>query len=174
MFCSRLRSAAAATAALLTLSLLPVAVAGAEPVPPGGDTTVDSPAPGSAAEAQAAWLAAEERAEHLNEQLVQAGIDVDAAGAAQAAADAQAAAATAAVAESAAASAAAQAVVDDYAGQLEEFAAATFRGARTSSLTSLLTAESPDAYLDSVVALDRVAAVEQRAARPGPGREGRR
>ncbi len=154
----RLRSAAAATAALLTLSLLPIVVAGAEPVPPGGEVAVDAPAPGSAAQAQAAWLAAEERAEHLNEQLVQAGIDVDTATAAQTAAAAQTVAATAAVAESAAAGAAAQAVVDEYAVQLEQFAAATFRGARTSSLTSLLTANSPDAYLDSVVALDRVAA----------------
>ena len=159
---ARLRSAAVATTALLALSLSPVMVAGAEPVPPGGDTsvdtTVDAPAPTSAEQAQAAWLAAEERAEHLNEQLVQAGIDVAAATAAATAADTQVAAATAAVAESAAASAAAQQVVDDYAAQLEAFAGASFRGARTNSLTSLLTADSADNYLDSLVALDRVAA----------------
>ena len=51
----------------------------------------------------------------------------------------------------------AQTVVDSYTGKLATFANASFRGARLGQLSSLLTAESADDYLESVTALDHVA-----------------
>ncbi|MEO5832488.1 MAG: C40 family peptidase [Nakamurella sp.] len=158
---TRLRRAGLVFTAVLalTLTVTPAPPVTAEPLAADGHIAVPQPAPPTdVAQAQAAWMAAEERAGQLNQAVLQAQVDLDAAVAAVATADADVTAAAAAVVASSTTRDAAQAAVDGYQGQLKAFAGATFRGARTSALTALLTADSPDSYLDSVVALDRVAA----------------
>jgi cell wall-associated NlpC family hydrolase len=150
---SRLRrgvvAAALATAATLALGAAPVLTAAADP------TTAAEPS--TAADAKDAWLAASEQAEALNEQSLVAAEAVTASAAAIAAADAAVAATTAEVATAEQRRTEAQVAVDSFATKLDAFANASFRGARTSELSSLLTADSADDYLDSVTALDRVA-----------------
>ncbi len=151
---SRLRrgvaAVALATAATLALGTAPVLTAAADP-------TTTTTEPSTAAGAKELWLQASEQAEALNEQSLQAAEAVDASAAAVTAAVAAVADATAAVATAEQQRTDAQAVVDSYSGKLSAFANASFRGARMSELSSLLTADSADDYLDSVTALDRVA-----------------
>ncbi len=113
--------------------------------------------PATAADAQTAWLAAGERAEMLNEQVLQAAESVSASAAGLAEADAAVTAAAAAVTGAEETKTRAEALIASYSGKLDAFANASFRGARMNNLTSFLTAESPDDLLDSVTALDRVA-----------------
>ncbi|WP_157970458.1 C40 family peptidase [Nakamurella deserti] len=143
---------AVATAATLALGAAPVLTAAADPT-----TTTEPSVPSTAAGAKELWLQASQQAEALNEQSLQAAEAVDASAAAVTAADAAVAAATAAVGTAEGQRTQAQAVVDSYSGKLSAFANASFRGARMSELSSLLTADSADDYLDSVTALDRVA-----------------
>jgi cell wall-associated NlpC family hydrolase len=122
----------------------------AEPVAP--DTPTNS------ADAQQRWLNAGREAAALNDQVLQAG---EALTAATATATAAAEAVTEAKIEVDAATAAAAVADADLAAQrqrIDRFVNASFRGARLNSLAPLLTAQSPDDYLDQVTALDRVAA----------------
>jgi cell wall-associated NlpC family hydrolase len=119
------------------------------------------PAPASADEAKQAWLDAARRAETSNEQVLAAENTVTTA---KATAEAAAAAVTAAAAQTAAEQqkvASADAVVADYQRKVDEFANASFRGARLDDLTVLLTAGSPDDYLDQASSLGQIATDQQ-------------
>ncbi len=150
---TRLRRVTTITAIIaLSFTLVPALTATADPAAPGPIAT-----PTSAADAKTAWLAASGQSEALNEQVLQAGVTLDSTAAALLTANDQVTAAGIAVSGAAAATTAAQAVVDGYSAKLASFANASFRGARLSQLSSLLTAHSADDFLDSVTALDRVA-----------------
>jgi cell wall-associated NlpC family hydrolase len=129
---------------------VPAVTASADPVVPGAQ-------PATAADAKTLWLQSSEQAEALNEQVLQADDAVTAAAAALTAADTAVTDAATAVTAAQQAQSDAQVVVDSYSGKLASFANASFRGARLGQLSSLLTSDSADDYLDSVTALDHVA-----------------
>ncbi len=134
----------------LTGTLLVAAPAWADDLPAGPTAT-------TSADAKTAWIEAARGVEELNQAVLAAQQQVtdrhSAAIAAQAAADATLAAVTAADAQVAAADEA----VAAFKPTLDAVANASLKGARFSSLSSLLTADSADDYLDRVAALDQVA-----------------
>ena len=132
-----------------------VAAAPADPAAPANPVVPAAPA--SADAAKQAWIDAARRAETYNEQVLAAQSVVDAAKAtaAQKAAAVQAAAAATAVEQQKVA--AADAVVAAYRAKVDAFANASFRGARLTDLSVLLTAESPEDYLDQASSLSLIA-----------------
>ena len=114
-------------------------------------------APASADAAKQAWIDAARRAETYNEQVLaaQAAVDAAKATAAEKAVAVQTAAqATAAEQQKVAA---ADAVVAAYRAKVDAFANASFRGARLTDLSVLLTAASPEDYLDQAASLSLIA-----------------
>ncbi len=113
--------------------------------------------PATSDEAKAAWISAANGMEALNQNVLLAqqavGTAQATAAAAQTAADATLGAITAADAQVATADAG----LSVYRSKLDAIANASLRGARLSQLSSLLTAGSPDDYLDQVAALSQVA-----------------
>ena len=65
--------------------------------------------------------------------------------------------------------AAADAVVAEYQKKVDAFANASFRGARLTDLSVLLTAASPEDYLDQASSLSQVATDQQSDAERRPG-----
>jgi len=126
-----------------------------------GSAMADPDTPATADQAQQAYLDSEQRAGALNEEvLVAQGNEQAAVAAASAAAEqVTAAAVTAETAQQQAAAADATAV--SFKGKVDAFANASFRGARLSQMQVLLTAGSAEDYLDQVSSLDRVAADTQ-------------
>lgn len=127
--------------------------------------------PDTSADAKKAWLGAEEKAGALNELVLQAQekqkaaagksaaaaktaasrkATADAAGKEKAAAQAEAASAQADYRSAAAAE-------RTYRAKAEKFASASFRGARLGSLSALLSADSPDQFLETASQLNVVA-----------------
>ncbi|WP_157970459.1 C40 family peptidase [Nakamurella deserti] len=138
------------TAAALAGALLVAGPALAEPAAP--------PAPPTTAEdAKTAWIDAAHGVEELNQAVLTAQQQVTDRQAAAAAAQSAAAATVAAVTAADAQVAAADAQVAAFRPTLDAVANASLKGARFSSLSSLLTADSADDYLDQVTALDQVA-----------------
>ncbi len=126
-------------------------------VPPAPAVAV----PATADEAKQAWLDAARRSESFNEQVLAAQGAVDAAKAKSDAAAADLAAATDRTSAERQKVAAADAVVAQYQAKVDNFANASFRGARLDDLTVLLTADGPEDYLDQASSLGRVAADQQ-------------
>jgi cell wall-associated NlpC family hydrolase len=140
---------------------LPAAAAPASSVAPaatpGGSGDGSGTQPSTADGAKQAWLAAADKAEVANEQLLDAQ-------SAQRAAESKATDAQVAVARThlaaglaQSASVKASAELASYQQQLAAFASASFRGARLGQLTALLSAKSSTDYLDEVASLDQVA-----------------
>lgn len=134
----------------LTLVMTAPIAARAEPTAPD--------VPTNSADAQQQWLDASREAAALNDQVLVAQETLTAATATAAAAAESVADAQVEVAAATSAVAAADAELAHQQLRVDRFVNATFRGARLSSLTPLLTAESPDDYLDQAAVLDRVAA----------------
>ncbi|MTD15273.1 hypothetical protein GIS00_15125 [Nakamurella sp. YIM 132087] len=125
---------------------------------PAAADPVGTDEPGTASEAKTAWEESQRQAEISAEALN---------GAKQAKADADAASKKAAAAQVAAEKAAgtakttaekAAATAKSYQSDLDQFASATFRGARTGTMSLLLTADSAEDFLDQATAVERVAA----------------
>jgi cell wall-associated NlpC family hydrolase len=136
--------AAAAPAAVAPAAVAPAAVA-----------------PATADEAKQAWLDAARRAETYNEQVLAAEATVAAAkNAAATAAAAVTAAADNTAAEQVKVDAADQ-VVAQFQRKVDAFANASFQGARLTDLSVLLTAASPEDYLDQASSLSQVATDQQ-------------
>lgn len=154
-------SAIAMAAAVLSLAAAMPAVADqAAPAAPA----VPAPAPAAPAtpeEAKQAWIEAARRAETYNEQVLAAEAAVAAARDAAVTADAAVTTAAAATAAEQQKVSAADAVVADYQKKVDAFANASFRGARLNDLTVLLTASSPEDYLDQASSLSLVATDQQ-------------
>ena len=138
----------------VTVTLLGSLSAFAVPAP---TTPVTPTAPASSGDAKSAWQDSSRQAEIASEQ-------VDGARQAQLVADALArtagsdlAAATSRVASTGATFAAADAAVAAYQARIDAFANASFRGARLSQLSVILTARSADDYLDESTVISRVA-----------------
>ena len=112
----------------------------------------------SSSDAQQRWLDASREAAVLNEQVLQADETLAAATETATAAAQSVAEARSEVDAATAAAATANAELARQQQRVDRFVNASFRGARLNSLAPLLTAESPDDYLDQVAALDRVAA----------------
>jgi len=121
----------------------------------------DPDTPATADQAQQAYLDSEQRAGALNEEVLVAQGNEQAATAAATAATEQVAAAAAAAEGAKQQAAAADATAVSYQGKVDAFANASFRGARLSQMQVLLTAGSAEDYLDQVSSLDRVAADTQ-------------
>ena len=165
----RIAGAIAACAAVLTMAAaLPAAADPSVPQAPAAETPAASApaapapaAPATADEAKQAWIDAARRAETYNEQVLTA----EAAVAAAKDAAATATAAVTAAAERTTAEQekvkAADAVLAEFQQKVDTFANASFRGARLSELSVLLTAASPQDYLDQATSLDRVASDQQ-------------
>jgi cell wall-associated NlpC family hydrolase len=117
--------------------------------------------PATAEEAKQAWLDAGRRAETYNEQVLVAQAGVDAAKANSDAIAAGLAAATDRTSAEQLKVSAADAVVAQYQAKVDAFANASFRGARLSDVSVLLTAGGPDDYLDKAGSLNRVASDQQ-------------
>lgn len=134
--------------------LTPGAVQAEPPSPGPGDTAW----PSTAMDAKQAWLDSSERAALVNDEVLQAQereqrARADAEGAAREVRRADSAAAAANLASTRAATASAVLQLE-----AQEFAGATFRGARLSKMAALLTSASPDDFLDQAMMLDQVAA----------------
>ena len=153
----RSRSLIVTGVTVLGLVLAPIGVAHADP-----ETSTDPAAElTTSADAKQAWLDAAQRAEAVNEQVLQAKIAQQ-----DAVKVAKTAAATmttkrAEAADAAAGVVTADAAVASYQERIDDFTNASFRGARLSQVSVLLTADSADEFLDSASALDRVAADTQ-------------
>ena len=126
-----------------------------------GSAMADPDTPATADQAQQAYLDSEQRAGALNEEVLVAQGNEQAAVAAASAAGEQVAAAAAAAEAAKQQAAAADATAASYQGKVDAFANASFRGARLSQMQVLLTAGSAEDYLDQVSSLDRVAADTQ-------------
>ncbi len=162
-------SAIALSAAVLSLA---AALPAAADAPQAGAATADAvvaplpaaPAPATptnAEEAKQAWLDAARRAETYNEQVLSAEATV---ATARDAATAAAAAVTAAQERTAAEQlkvTQADAVVAEFQRKVDAFANASFRGARLTDLSVLLTAATPEDYLDQASSLSQVATDQQ-------------
>jgi cell wall-associated NlpC family hydrolase len=155
------RTAGAIAFSALILSLaaaLPAAADAGVPAPAAPVAQAPAPAaPATADEAKQAWLDAARRAESYNEQVL---VAESAVATAKDTAAAAAAAVTTAAQQTAAEQqkvAAAEVVVADYQRKVDAFANASFRGARLDDLTVLLTAGSPEDYLDQASSLGQVA-----------------
>ncbi len=116
--------------------------------------------PATSDQAQQAYLDSSQRAGALNEEVLVAQENEQAANAAVDAAAGQVGAATAAAA-AAAQSAAADQTAAAYQAKVNAFANASFRGANLGQMSVLLTADSAEDFLDQVSSLDRVAADTQ-------------
>lgn len=112
-------------------------------------------------QAQQAYLDSARRAGELNEQVLVAQEAEKAAVAAASAAGKQVTAAAAAAEKAKQRSAEADRAAAAYREKVDAFANASFRGARLSQMSALLTADSADDLLDQVSSLDRVAADTQ-------------
>ncbi|MET0966799.1 MAG: C40 family peptidase [Nakamurella sp.] len=121
----------------------------------------DPDTPATADQAQQAYLDSEQRAGALNEEVLVAQGNEQAAVAAATAAAEQVTAAAAAAEAARQQAAATDATAVSYQGKVDAFANASFRGARLSQMQVLLTAGSAEDYLDQVSSLDRVAADTQ-------------
>jgi len=121
----------------------------------------DPDTPATADQAQQAYLDSEQRAGALNEEVLVAQGNEQAAVAAATAAAEQVTAAAAAAEAAKQQAAATDATAVSYQGKVDAFANASFRGARLSQMQVLLTAGSAEDYLDQVSSLDRVAADTQ-------------
>ncbi|TKV60460.1 NlpC/P60 family protein [Nakamurella flava] len=113
--------------------------------------------PTTAADAQQAYLDSEQRAGQLNEQVLSAQENEQAAAAAAAAAGTAVDAARQAATDAQSKATEADAAAGAYKEKVDSFANASFRGARFDGLAVLLTADSADDYLDQVSSLDQVA-----------------
>jgi len=120
-------------------------------------TDAARPTPKTPAEAKAAWVAAAHEAEAMNEKVLQAEGKVASSKKAAAAARTAVAGAQQQVTAAQAKVVTARTAVDTFQGKLNEFAAASFRGARLSQLSSLLTAQSAEDFLDQASSLDQIA-----------------
>jgi len=134
--------------------LTPGAVRAEPPSTGPGDTAQ----PSTADAAKQAWLDSSERAALVNDEVLQAQereqrARADAERAAREVGSADSAAAAANLASTRAATASAVLQLE-----AQQFAGATFRGARLSKMAALLTAASPDDFLDQAMMLDQVAA----------------
>ncbi len=143
----RTRSVLAGTIAALGLSLLAAMPATADPT----DPTTSS-------EAQQAWVESTQRAGALNEQVLVAQETAAAAATQATAAGDEVIRSRDAATAAAAAAVAADATAASFQDKVNAFANASFRGARLSSFSVMLTADSADDFLDQVTSLDRVAA----------------
>jgi cell wall-associated NlpC family hydrolase len=141
--------------AAVTLGVVPTGVALADPA---AQAPADNGQPTTAAAARAAWLAAAQSGDRLNDDLLVAQSAVADASAAAAAAQARADALKPAVLAAEAQVAAADADVAVFRPKLDLVANASLRGAYVNRVASLFTAASPQAYLDQASALDRIAA----------------
>lgn len=118
-------------------------------------------APANAEEAKQAWLEAARRAETYNEQVLSAEATVATArDVATTAASAVTAAQDLTAAERVKVTQA-DAVVTEFQRKVDAFANASFRGARLNDLSVLLTAASPEDYLDQASSLGQVANDQQ-------------
>jgi len=157
----RVTSAIALSAVLLGFAgALPAAADDAAPVAPAAAAPAVT-APTTADQAKQAWLDAARRAESYNEQVLAAEATV---AAAKDAAATAAAAVTAAADHTAAEQLKvdqADAVVAQFQRKVDAFANASFQGARLTDLTVLLTAVSPEDYLDQASSLSQVATDQQ-------------
>jgi peptidoglycan DL-endopeptidase CwlO len=133
----------------LGLGFVQAAPAVAAPAPSDEPTT--------SADAKQAWLDASQKAEAVNELVLQAKLDEKAAAAKAKKADATVGATTKKAAAAAAAVKKADRTVGSYQNRIDDFTNASFRGARLSRLSLLLTASSADDFLDTATSLDRVA-----------------
>ncbi|RIJ76347.1 NlpC/P60 family protein [Nakamurella silvestris] len=156
------RRFAIATTAALALIVGGVFSASADPADPtdtSSSTSASAPAePSTAAEAQKLWMEAQRKAEILNEKVLQAEEDVKTSRTAVKKAAAKVTAAGDAVEAAELKVADSVATVEGFRERLSNFANASFRGARLSQLSALLTAESAEDFLDDATALDQVAA----------------
>lgn len=135
---------------ILALVLTPTGAAGAQPAEPVEPT--------NSADAKQQWLDASRQAAIVNEQVLQANETVTATTEAAALAEQAVLDAEVIVQEAVSLSDAAQLEVDQYQDAVDRFANASFRGARLSQFTALLTADSPEDFLDEASTLERVAA----------------
>jgi len=145
-------------------SALPAAADAPVRQPAAADQVPAAPAmavPTTADEAKQAWLDAARRSESYNEQVLAAQSAVDAAKATSDSAAADLAAATDRTSAEQQKVAVADAVVAQYQAKVDSFANASFRGARLNDLSVLLTAGSPDDYLDQASSLDLIATDQQ-------------
>jgi len=126
-----------------------------------GSAMADPETPATSDQAQQAYLDSSQRAGALNEEVLVAQQNEQAATAAVAAAAAQVSTATAAAADAQQRAAAADQGAAGYQAKVDAFANASFRGARLSQMSVLLTADSAEDFLDQVSSLDRVAADTQ-------------
>ncbi len=117
--------------------------------------------PATSDEAQQAYLDSARRAGELNEQVLVAQEAEKAAVAAASTAGKQVTSAAAAAEKAKERSAQAAKAAAAYREKVDAFANASFRGARLSQMSALLTAGSADDLLDQVSSLDRVAADTQ-------------
>ena len=162
------RNAGAIALAAVVLSIavaVPAAADQAVPAAPVAAAPVAAApapaAPATAEEAKQAWIDAARRAETYNEQVLTAEATVAAARDAAATATAAVTAAAAQTAAEREKVTAADAVVAQYQRKVDDFANASFRGARLDDLTVLLTAASPEDYLDQASSLSQVATDQQ-------------
>ena len=126
-----------------------------------GSAMADPDTPATSDQAQQAYLDSSQRASALNEEVLVAQQNEQAASAAVTAAADQVAAATTAAADAKVRAAAADQAAAGYQDKVNAFANASFRGARLSQMSVLLTADSAEDFLDQVSSLDRVAADTQ-------------
>lgn len=117
--------------------------------------------PSTSEEAKRAWVAAGEQAGALNEAVLQAQLDEQAAKDSATAAAGQVTSSRDAATAALTRSADADGVVASYQVKVNKFANASFRGARLNQFSALLTADSAEEFLDEVTSLDRVAADTQ-------------
>jgi cell wall-associated NlpC family hydrolase len=121
----------------------------------------DPETPATSDQAQQAYLDSSQRAGALNEQVLLAQEGQKKATAAATAAADRVKASTAAAAKAKEDAARAARTAESYRGKVDAFANASFRGARLSEMSALLTAGSAEDFLDQVTSLDRVAADTQ-------------
>ncbi len=126
-----------------------------------GSAMADPETPTTSDQAQQAYLDSSRRAGALNEQVLLAQEAQKKASAAVSAASARVKTSTAAAAKAKQDAALAARTAESYRGKVDAFANASFRGARLSEMSALLTAGSADDFLDQVTSLDRVAADTQ-------------
>ncbi|MGS0687272.1 C40 family peptidase [Nakamurella sp. GG22] len=126
-----------------------------------GSAMAEPETPVTSDEAQQAYLDSARRAGELNEQVLVAQEAEKAAVAAASTAGKQVTSAAAAAEKAKERSAAADRAAAAYREKVDAFANASFRGARLSQMSALLTAGSADDLLDQVSSLDRVAADTQ-------------
>jgi cell wall-associated NlpC family hydrolase len=126
-----------------------------------GSAMADPDTPATSDQAQQAYLDSSQRAGALNEEVLVAQENEQAASAAVTAAAGQVQAATTAAADAKQRAATADQEAAGYQAKVDAFANASFRGARLSQMSVLLTADSAEDFLDQVSSLDRVAADTQ-------------